>query len=269
MSVLDMFVTIWENVQEKVYSRLQKAQAFAGPYSEYIAPIIKHDLKASRVFRARVSSPSLGLVFSRQDRHKEFRIQLLGGGNGTCSCGLFQNDKRPCPHALAFINHLGLAQNDYIASFHMANAWIGTCIQPLPPVMVSTLLSEPTIMPPLKKRKRGRPKKKRSERQGLCHEVTDNSGNAPTKDTDTQINNPLPNDLHTPIDGASQEEFDGIESVDDKAEDQEMSVGRLSLTAPTLPVKKRQRMDTWEYVLVEPTVASIIRNSRTRSGQAQ
>jgi hypothetical protein len=118
MPVLDMCLYIWNDVQRKVFERSQTSAVATGAFSSYINNQYQHDNASSCIYIATPSSQSLGLVTSQQDPWQEFQVQLGLNGLGTCTCGLFQDNLRPCAHAIAFIHQVYGAPLDYIAKFH-------------------------------------------------------------------------------------------------------------------------------------------------------
>jgi hypothetical protein len=181
MPVLDMSLYFWNDVQRKVFERSQTSAVATGAFSSYINNQYQHDDASSRIYIATPSSQSLGLVSSQRDPRQEFRVQLGLNGLGTCTCGLFQDNLRPCAHAIAFIHQVYGAPLDYIAKFHTRAAWSSTYLCPLPPILSAALRSDELLLPPAMKKKRGRPQKKRMEegRMGLRDEITEEAENQP------------------------------------------------------------------------------------------
>jgi hypothetical protein len=241
MPILDMCTAIWKDIQRKVFDRLQAAQVARGPFSEHINTLYQLDDHSSRSFEAIPSSQSLGLVHSRRDINKEFRVQLNPSG-GSCSCMAFQNGKRPCVHALALIHELRLAPIDYIAPFHRLQAWQSTYLLPLPPILRSTLVGSPEILPPARKQKRGRPKKKRMEsgRGGLRTEIVEEGGNGSEDQSNTPASQPQ---SKAPVESQP-----------------------LSLATAFQPALQQRRKPHWVYVVDVPQEVQQIA-SRTRSGK--
>jgi hypothetical protein len=154
----------------------------------------------------------------------------------------FQNNKRPCVHALALIHELRLAPIDFIAPFHHLHTWQLTYLLPLPPILRSTLVSSPEILPPARKQKRGRPRKKRMEsgRSGLRTEIVEEGGNV----SENQSNTP----------GSHSQSEAPAESQP------------LSLATAFQPASQQRRRPYWEYVVDLPQEVPQIA-SRTQSGR--
>jgi len=181
MPVLDMCLYIWNDVQRKVFERSQTSVLATGAFSSYVNNQYQHDNASSRIYIATPSSQSLGLVTSQQNPWQEFQVQLGPNGLGTCTCGLFQDNLRPCAQAIAFIRQVYGNPLDYIAKFHARAARTSTYLCPLPPILSAALRSDDLLLPPAMKKKRGRPRKKRMDegRMGLRGEITEEAENQP------------------------------------------------------------------------------------------
>jgi hypothetical protein len=272
MPVLDMFMHIWKDVQNKVFNRhrISATAALTSNFSNHINKMYHHDNRSSQVYEAQPASPLLGVVHSIRDPNLEFKV-CLQRSNWSCTCGEFQNNLRPCPHAFALIHHLGLAPIDYIAPFHTSSAWRQTYVLFLNPILRSEL-SETDILPPDLKRRRGRPRKKRMDqfRQGLQEEFV-------AEDVGSQNASQQAEEVLELREDSSEAEG-GIESWDGEmgdgksiaAEDQAEENGRTVLGGnSTVGMSKRPPKHSWEWVLepVEQPATVVTVSSRTRSGR--
>ena len=225
-----------------------------------------HDDRSSQVYEAQPASPLLGVVHSIRDPNLEFKVSLQRS-NWSCTCGEFQNNLRPCPHTFALIHHLGLAPIDYIAPFHTSSAWQQTYALFLDPVLRSEL-SETDILPPDLKRRRGQPRRKRTEqfKQGLREEfVAEDIG---SQDTAQQGREAMESeDSSAAEDGIESWNGDMGEDEGTVAEDEEVDavLGGNSAAGKS----KRTPKHSWEWVVepVEPPAMTATTASRTRSGR--
>lgn len=161
--ILDMLQHIWDDAMEKRCVREEKASKVASVLSTWANNKKREEQDDSRVYRSRRSSNMAARVFSSRDHHDEYEVTLDGIGQGTCSCGAFQNDLRPCRHAWAFLDNLQQDGTRYFASFYQTSSWNATYQQPLPPIIVTSLAPDPLVLPPKIKVQRGRREKKRKE----------------------------------------------------------------------------------------------------------
>lgn len=162
LPVLDMFQEIWTNISKKVFERREAAHLATGPFSTYINAIFDSDSKSARIYKAIPSTRHLGRVHSIQHSQNKVIVKLEAS-TGSCTCGDFQNNMRPCPHALALITELRLSPNTFMAPFHTLRAWQGTYLLSVPPVLAANLPMDGSVLPPSHKKKRGRPQKRRME----------------------------------------------------------------------------------------------------------
>jgi hypothetical protein len=166
--VLDMFTHIWRDMQGKLFRRSLAATATMTPLSINATLLYRQAEDSARLFDVVPSSYTSGLVFLRQDSNIGFKVELFFGqgeaeSTGSCTCGKFQNDRMPCPHGLAFLHQQRFAPMQFIAQFNTKDAWMATYQQPLPTLLQSDLKIDMSVLPPLVKKKRGRPQKKRRE----------------------------------------------------------------------------------------------------------
>ena len=82
------------------------------------------------------------------DARDEAIVTLIDGCRGSCTCKSFQNELRPCAHAWALLDDLRLDATPFFAAFYTRLEWIATYRQPLPPILLSELVADPTVLPP-------------------------------------------------------------------------------------------------------------------------
>jgi hypothetical protein len=167
-----MFTQIWKDMQGKLYKRRIEAEETPSTLTTNAMLLFRQAEDSSRIYDTTPSPPTSALVFMRRDPSQEFSIRLIFPGTvtatnrqwmGTCSCGRFQNDCMPCPHALAFIHDLKLAPLQFIHHFFTKEALLATYRGVMPPLLCSNLQLDESIIPPAVKTRRGRPQMKRQE----------------------------------------------------------------------------------------------------------
>jgi hypothetical protein len=238
LPVLDMMIHIWKDMQGKLFKRLQAAESAATSLSTHATLVYRQNEDSARLYDAIPTAYTAGLVYLRQDPSKEFKVNLYNqqvDWSGCCSCGKFQNDRMPCPHALALIHQLRLAPLRFIAPFYFKTAWVATYQQELPPLLRSSVSHDKSIIPPAMKQKGGgRPQKKRRE-QGSQAVSSQAVGGT------------------TEMAAATAEPIQAIAT-------------QSSVTAITTTLrKKRPKRNPWVYVVDVPRLQEAV-NSRTRSG---
>jgi hypothetical protein len=280
MPVLDMFLHIWNDVQGKVFKRHQvlSTRAMASTFSDHIIELYHHDDRSSRIYDAQPYSPYQGVVQSIRNPDAEFKVSLQRS-NWSCTCGEFQNNLRPCAHAFALIHHLNLAPINYIAPFHTSSAWRQTYVLFLEPVLRSEL-SGSDVLPPLLKRKRGRPRKKRTEQgsQVMRHQVVGEDqeleGNGPEElDSTSNMDQDESGDSDMGVEqdlGDTDSEMAATNALDSGAMEIEPEVSESSAAGVTTSAgAARPPKHSREWVLepVEQSVPAVLQ-SRTRSGRS-
>lgn len=161
--ILDMLQHIWDDAMGKRYRRSEKAQNTMGYLSEWASNKRREEQDNSRVYRSHQSSATSGRVFSSMDARDEAIVTLIDRSRGTCTCKSFENDQRPCVHAWAFLDDQRRDATPFFASFYTRLEWIATYCQPLPPILLSELVADPTVLPPKVKVQLGRLQVKRKE----------------------------------------------------------------------------------------------------------
>ncbi|XP_019242054.1 PREDICTED: uncharacterized protein LOC109222107, partial [Nicotiana attenuata] len=86
---------------------------------------------------------------------------------GTCSCGKFQMDELPCPHALAVLKNQQLKPGQYCSFYYKKDKLLRTYEFPVNPMpdeslwVIPTEVMEDMVLPPKGRRNAGRPRKER------------------------------------------------------------------------------------------------------------
>ena len=166
MPVLDMFAHIWKDMAGKHFRRQAAASQAPVQLSTKATLVFRQKEDSSRSYHAFPSSRQSGLICARLNPNQEWRVDIQQSDtppNGTCTCGMFQNNCFPCGHALALIHELHLAPLGFIGSFHKTEAWIATYTHHLPPIIPSDLQIDDSVIPPVEKKRRGRPQKRRKD----------------------------------------------------------------------------------------------------------
>nr|XP_009607018.1 uncharacterized protein LOC104101273 [Nicotiana tomentosiformis] len=97
------------------------------------------------------------------DEGRHYTVCLL---EKTYSCGRFQVDELPCPHAWAVLKSKFLMPENYCSDYYKSNSVVMTYEVPLYPLPdrsewnIPAHISEEVVLPPKWKRPPGRPKKK-------------------------------------------------------------------------------------------------------------
>lgn len=155
MGVLDMLLYIWNDVMTKRHDRHGRASKSVEPYSSHAMSLVRSIQDDSRQWRCQPSSNTSGRVFLARNRYLEYVVTIYDS-TGTCTCGIFQNSRYPCVHGWAFLTQLRKGTGTFIAPFYSQTAWEQTYSIPLPPILYQGLKSDPSILPPLEKRRKGR-----------------------------------------------------------------------------------------------------------------
>ncbi|XP_070031691.1 uncharacterized protein [Nicotiana tomentosiformis] len=113
----------------------------------------------SQKMRVRASTDYIHIVI---DGVKRFIVCLQ---NKRCSCGQFQLDELPCPHALAALRHRNESNENYCSPYYTRESLLQT-YKILVDLMldeskwnVPQYITEEVVMPPTGKRNLGRPQK--------------------------------------------------------------------------------------------------------------
>jgi len=86
---------------------------------------------------------------------------------GTCSCGKFQMDELPCPHAWAVLKNQQLKPGQYCSFYYKKDKLLRTYEFPVNPMPDESLwvipieVMEDVVLPPKGRRNAGRPRKER------------------------------------------------------------------------------------------------------------
>nr|XP_016474411.1 PREDICTED: uncharacterized protein LOC107796181 [Nicotiana tabacum] len=118
-----------------------------------------YDIGYHRWSQVRASTDYIHTVI---DGVKSFIVCLQ---NNRCSCGQFQLDELPCPHALAALRHMNESYENYCSPYYMRESLLQTYEIPVDPLPdeskwnVPQHIVEEVVMPPIGRRQPGRPKK--------------------------------------------------------------------------------------------------------------
>jgi hypothetical protein len=95
-----------------------------------------------------------------------------------CICGVFREEQFPCLHVAVAISKLGIPPTAFIHPTY-STSWLRATYQnSITPVCVDGLESDNTTLPPLVKKKAGRPRKIRIRSRGeVDHEDHHSCGN--------------------------------------------------------------------------------------------
>ena len=161
--ILDMLQHIWDDTMGKRFRRAEKAQGALGYLSEWASSKRREEQDNSGAYRSHQSSATAGRVYSSMDARDEAIVTLIDGCRGSRTCKSFQNELRPCQHAWTILDDLRLDATLFFAAFYTCLEWNATYRQPLPPILLSELAVDPTVLPPKVKVQRGRAQTKRKE----------------------------------------------------------------------------------------------------------
>ncbi|XP_019258184.1 PREDICTED: uncharacterized protein LOC109236456 [Nicotiana attenuata] len=126
-----------------------------------IAESLNAVTKDAREMPVRASTEHIHTVI---DGVKRFIVCLQ---NKRCSCGQFQLDELPCPHALAALRHRDESYENYCSPYNTRESLSKTyeiAVDPLPDESkwnVPQHVAEEVVKPPTGKRQPGRPQKQR------------------------------------------------------------------------------------------------------------
>ncbi|XP_009617648.1 uncharacterized protein [Nicotiana tomentosiformis] len=128
---------------------------------EYMRTLHEGLMKSYRIQRMRASIDYIHTVIDGVNR---FIVCLQ---NKRCSCGQFQLDELPCPHALAALRHMNESFENYYSPYYTKESLLQTYEIPIDLLPdeskwnVPQHIAEEVVMPPTGKRQTGRPQKQR------------------------------------------------------------------------------------------------------------
>ncbi|XP_009599488.1 uncharacterized protein [Nicotiana tomentosiformis] len=105
---------------------------------------------------------SIDYIHTVIDGMKRFIVFLQ---NKRCSCGQFQLDELPCPHALAALRHRNKSYKNYCSPYYTRENLLQTYKIPVDPLSdkrkwnMPQHIAEEAVKPPTGKRQSGRPQK--------------------------------------------------------------------------------------------------------------
>ncbi|XP_016465291.1 uncharacterized protein LOC107788148 [Nicotiana tabacum] len=108
--------------------------------------------------------PSTEYLHTVNDEGRHYTVSLL---EKKCSCGRFQIDELPCPHAWAILKRKFLMPEDFCSDYYKPKFVVMTyevLVYPLPDRKewnIPAHVADEVVLPPKWKRPPGRPKKKR------------------------------------------------------------------------------------------------------------
>ncbi|XP_009792830.1 uncharacterized protein LOC107829172 [Nicotiana tabacum] len=110
--------------------------------------------------------PSTEYLHMVNDEGRHYTVCLL---EKKCSCGRFQVDELPCPHAWAVLKSKFLMSEDYCSDYYKPKSVVMTYEVPVYPLPdwkewnIPAHVADEVVLPPKWKRPPGRPKKKRDK----------------------------------------------------------------------------------------------------------
>jgi hypothetical protein len=143
------------------------------------------ELNNANQYKVRASSNVDGLV-TLKTASQEYIVNLPTAETpiGTCTCGEYQRDLLPCRHTCAFAINRKVAPIDLVDKSYTVEEYRATYAKPFVPVSIVNLSAtasiedvsdsasienlpalNPSILPPVTRRQRGRPPKERKEAQ--------------------------------------------------------------------------------------------------------
>jgi len=167
LPVFEMLQHIWADMMAKVFKRGEDAKAGISVLPPRLHDIFRIERDNARHHEVVPSSRTQALVTSCVNRWQQHTVTLdYSTGAGSCTCGHFQNEWRPCEHGHAFLELLREPSIAYVSNVYTRGAWIATYSQVLPPIRCNDLEFDSDVMPPATKKRQGRLAKKRFEAQG-------------------------------------------------------------------------------------------------------
>ncbi|XP_019234447.1 PREDICTED: uncharacterized protein LOC109214928 isoform X2 [Nicotiana attenuata] len=115
----------------------------------------------SRINQVRLATDQLYTVL------EGVRRNIVCLEEGTCSCGKFQMDELPCPHAWAVLKNQQLKPGQYCSFYYKKDKLLSTYEFPVNPMpdeslwVIPTEVMEDVVLPPKGRRNAGRPRKER------------------------------------------------------------------------------------------------------------
>ncbi|TXG50735.1 hypothetical protein EZV62_023259 [Acer yangbiense] len=155
-------LSMMEGIRRKMMKMMVKRLQDARSWSAVIPPLVQKKL-SDRQDEARFVT-----VLCASD--KEFEVKedvkfyIVNLETQSCDCGLWELSGLPCKHAMAVITTTRKNPSDFVHPYLTKDAYLRTynhVIHPIPDQEQWPHIEHNTVLPPMKKRKPGRPKKNR------------------------------------------------------------------------------------------------------------
>jgi hypothetical protein len=166
LPALQFLEHLYNDQMQKFASRGIAANASQEPFATVAFSRFQEQARESRFYIVMLSSPTSARVIraGKPDaQNREVRLDLETD-TGTCSCGFFEEHLIPCRHAIALCHERKIPPSRFIFCIYHTSTLRQTYSVPYPPVLTSDLVPDKSVLPPLVKKARGRPSKKRTER---------------------------------------------------------------------------------------------------------
>ncbi|XP_075108833.1 uncharacterized protein LOC142180684 [Nicotiana tabacum] len=146
---------MWNNKNRK------SAMETSTELDEQYDKLLRENLFASEQMTVRPATDQLYTVL------EGVRRNIVCLEEGTCSCGKFQMDELPCPHAWAVLKNQQLKPGQYCSFYYKKDKLLSTyefLVNPMPDEslwVIPTEVMEDVVLPPKGRRNAGRPRKER------------------------------------------------------------------------------------------------------------
>ncbi|XP_075086289.1 uncharacterized protein LOC142168997 [Nicotiana tabacum] len=156
------FACIW-HLWNNVYKKFKKSHSKLSEIYFSMAKAYTHAEYDSLMEKVEKVVPSTEYLHTVNDEGRHYTVCLL---ERKCSCGRFQVDELPCPHAWAVLKSKFLMPEDYCSDYYKPKSVIMTYEVPVYPLPdqnewnIPAHISEEVVLLPKWKRPPGRPKKK-------------------------------------------------------------------------------------------------------------
>ncbi|KAL5749534.1 hypothetical protein ACOSP7_024137 [Xanthoceras sorbifolium] len=183
-------LTMMENIRRKIMKRIHRRYEAALKWETNIPPAITRQMQKAQQKGRYLDPLQCGeWEFEVVDGERRFVVNL---DSKTCECGLWAVSGIPCRHALACILKRRDAVEGYVHDYLKKPCYLKTyshAMHPIPDEHLWPNVEFATVLPPLKRRRPGRPKLQRrrglnepqkvprssSLKCSICHEVGHNS----------------------------------------------------------------------------------------------
>ena len=158
---------IWSTVMETIYNRYHRAQQSTVladvPFAKFKE--CQQTSRRYRVFKSRVGVYQVQIPNSG----RKYIVELA---ENSCSCRNFWEYHGPCAHAIAACRFEAEDPYEHFSNAYTLKSYRRTYEVAMPPLSIENLPSDPSILPPLIAKKRGRPRVKRIRKGALKRKQT-------------------------------------------------------------------------------------------------